>query len=211
MKPVLYLSILLFSKIVLCQNLENDLRLNICDCFEKAAMDGDSNIELLNNCFDFFNEENKSIIEKIILKEVDTTNIENRNSYQEGYDFGQKLLYDLQRPLIQDCKAYFEFIEKMKRFMVSNLDKGFKEEDIDLLRMEFEKENYSPDKVWLVGAYELYIGEFDKAIEFLKLCVARDSTHLPSNLFLALSYDFKKDYDTAIKNTVMYRKYLIIR
>ena len=199
MNKILCLGVILFFNLTFGQNLREELRTVICECFSETESEDNFEIEQFGRCFDFSSGSRKALMEKIILAEIDTTNMTLENGYELGYQFGQNLIEEEQKPLIQNCDVYFGFVQNMKMLMVQNLAEGSKETDIDLLRIDYSNEGWLPDDMWLLGAYELSNGNLEKAKDIFKDCLVKDSTHLASNFLLAVAFDLNKEYDSAVE------------
>jgi len=174
----------------------------VCECFEQGTAEsaGQLKLDLLTTCFDFSAVNTRKLVEELVRKEIDTTNIGDKSYYEIGYEFGQKLALDLQKPMVQNCDSYFNFFREMKKEMIVNLKKGTNKKTTDSLKTLFKKDDWSPDVMWKIGAYQLHIGKLSRAEKSFKKCLSKDPKHLQSNFFLALVYEQKGDYSSAISS-----------
>ena len=201
-KVVLILT-MCFLQFTYGQPARQDLLAKVCDCFEKNKSKSEFEIDPFKDCFDFSKENYKGLVEKIVFQEIDTTQISNKTSYQIGYEHGQNLFNEIQKPLIEKCNSYFLFVKEMKKFLVSNISKGVNESKIDSLKNKYKNENWTPNDIFLIGGYELNQGNFVNAIRIFKDCLEKNPNHFASNFYLALTYDLSGEYDLAINK---YRK-----
>ncbi|WP_299767649.1 hypothetical protein [uncultured Dokdonia sp.] len=177
----------------------------ICNCYEEAPQTENVNFELLKTCFDFSSEPYTPILEEAVREEfkklhIDTldTSSNYQNGYKIGSEIGQQLMNDVQEPLINSCDTYFEFMEKTKKEMVSNLGKDLNKKRVDSLKRLFKKKDWQPDIQWEIGAYYLSKGKHKKAEKNFKKCLSKDGTHMPSLFFLAIIDDFNEKYTSSI-------------
>ena len=202
-RKIILILTMCFLQFTYSQTARKELITKVCECFENKNSKTNFEIDPFQECFDFSSEEYNGLVEKIIMQEIDTSQIDNKTSFEFGYEYGQNLFNEIQKPLLEECSSYFVFVKEMKKFLVANTSKGINESKIDSLRNKYRKENWSPDEIFLIGGYELNQGNYDSAINVFKDCIEKNTNHLGSNFYLALAYDLSGKYDLAIE---VYRK-----
>jgi len=138
MKYKFCILLLFIANSISSQTHKEKLTTLICDCFEKSPQTKNVNFELLKTCFDFSSEPYTTVLQEVLKEEIKKLNIDTldtSSNYQDGYkigvEIGQQLMNDVQEPLINSCDTYFEFMEKTKKEMVSNLGKDLNKKRVD--------------------------------------------------------------------------------
>ena len=175
--------------------------MSFCDCFERndVTVNEDINIDLLKDCLNETLQNSESELTKAILKEIDTTNIKQKDLYQIGYDYGQNLFGNVQDKLINDCDAYYEFAKGTNALLYKNIGKDSNQKKVDSLSKLVEKNPKNIMLIWERGATNLGIQNIEGAQTDFKLCLEENTDFFPARFFLAVSYDVTGDYDNALK------------
>ncbi|PHR92754.1 MAG: hypothetical protein COA80_14105 [Leeuwenhoekiella sp.] len=189
-----------FFQFLDAQSARQELITEVCACFENIPEETGFKVENLKECFDFTKDEYKSLMEKIVVQEIDTSDIGSKTSYEVGYDYGKKLFNEVQKPLIETCDSYYRFVKELKNVLVSNSIKGVTQSKLEDLQEAYTNGNASPDEILLVGINELFIGHHDSALQLFQNCLKKKSNHLMANFFLALTYNLKSEYELAVQS-----------
>jgi tetratricopeptide (TPR) repeat protein len=183
------------------QTAEELFATSFCECFEKNNVTTleNVNLDLLKDCLNETLQSEASELTKAILKEIDTTNLKQKDSYQIGYDYGQNMLGDVQDKLINDCDAYYEFAKGVNTLLYKNIGIDSNQKKVDSLSNLIKKDPKNIMLIWERGANNLGIQNIEEAQTDFKLCLDENADFFPARFFLAVSYDAKGNYDRAIK------------
>lgn len=186
MLKLLTILALFLSFTITGQEYLEDYAEDVCECFNGEVV---SSFESYKNCFQksavtYFEE---------VIKEVDTTNSE-LSAYQQGMVIGEKFTYDIQRPLIQNCDAYYQLMYKIREDAYTNHHLKFSENYLDSLNTEISSNN-SLDLLWERANYFFYTQDFELAAKDYQECIDIRPNYTQAIFFLAWLREKQGEYD----------------
>ena len=191
--------LLFISQFSYAQNAEALISKDICICFDQKQTNANNNfdITLLESCFNEAVKKNANEIFKLLTKDVDTLDYD--NAYDNGYEYGQKLLSDIQEQLINECDSYYKFSSRLSLYMLENMEKTSSQKNIDSLTKRISNDFQKINLIWERGANKIGIQDFDSAKEDFKICLNENPSYTPALFFLAWLYDLNGDSKEAIR------------
>ncbi len=171
---------------------KKELTTSVCACFSENEL-SDINQDVFVSCF------KKSVVNyQDELANMILIQGSDKDSYQASIDIGKRLMFDIQKDLINDCDNYFFYLEKMKETGFNARIKDASTKITDSLSILIKK-NPSLDLYRNRGVNYLSLGEYDNAEKDFNTCSDLNANDIQTKIMLAMLFEQKKEYSKAAK------------
>lgn len=200
MKGIFYV-VWIISMGINAQSIEDKLSNDFCDCYneKQEILESDFDVDLFFSCYESVVTNNVDDIKRIAFKKIDTSKISHDEAYKLGYEYGKKLVSDIQEKLINECNSYYKLIPLISETMLKNMPNDKSLVKIDSLTRLIDVNNKNNVLIWERGAYKIGNKDYESARSDFNLCLEQDSSFVQARFFLAWSYQLEGNPKEAIK------------